>query len=260
MEGKRAFQILIGTGALLVLFGAWLLFSKEWTLAPETEIARVEISSGTVFLIRDHQRKLISRIQSIQHLDRIETGKLAQVIIRTPQDDTLRLFEDAAVVFDHQKNGLKVLLQHGEIIVENISERSQTYLIYQGEKLSLADYQSGGFKQKIPSMRSSKENENKISTNSSELSQEALHSFIQKNRVQFFKCYSSLLQKDSTAKGEVQLTLTILKNGKITQPTILQNFTEDKEFSTCLLQVLSRTEIPAFQGEPVTTIIPLVFE
>ncbi len=261
MEGTRSFQLLIFSGVLFVLVGAWLVFSRN-SISTGNEIARIEVTSGSAFLVRNHQRKPISRHQSIIHLDRVETSDTTQLVIQTPLGDHLRLFESAIVIFDQQQDHLLIQLLHGDLIVEEIAENSSAQIISQGEKYSLKNYQLGVHQQKISISQNANEEgkSEKKAADEQEISQESLRSFIQKNRVQFFKCYSSLIQREPASKGEVQLAMTILKNGKITQPSVLQNFTEDPEFKNCLLQVLSRTEIPAFRGDSLTTIVPLVFE
>lgn len=246
------------TGVLLVLSGFYMIFSQRHIGNSSKEIARAELLSGRASLLRNHQREPMYKLNPIFHLDAVETAETANVLVTLDSGDRFRIFENAHVVFDSQNDSISVLIKRGEVVVEHLTDSSPLYLIQNGQKISGLEFQVDGFaSQESHSLQILKPTtaENSESTPTAEL-----ENFIAKNKGQLFKCYSSLLQRKPQVKGEVQITMTVLKSGKIHQPEILIDFSQDDTFKNCLLQVISRTEIPAYKGDSITTVIPLVFE
>ncbi len=56
------------------------------------------------------------------------------------------------------------------------------------------------------------------------------------------------------------MSFTIEKSGKISNPNVASSQLNDNEFKACLFEVLKRIEFKAFEGEPISTVIPLNFE
>lgn len=271
---SRSLTFLLSFGFLLSALGVFLVFYSPKETPLGHEVARLEVLSGSFQVLRHQSKKNLDNLSPLFILDRVESGPESQGRLKTAKGDVFRLFDSQAFTLDQQGDELRIILHHGELILEEKSELNQTFIVWEGQKLSLDQYllkdvsalTSENSLSTVDSFETSEKPEaphmetKKPQESTASISAEQLREFIQKNRQQFFKCYSSLLQKEPEAKGEVRATLTILKNGKVTQPSIIQSFTENKDFKNCLIQVLSRTDIPAFQGQKITTIVPIVFE
>jgi hypothetical protein len=261
-------------GLVLSLVGFFFVFRSEQNVLSGKEIARLEVVSGSFQLFRNQNkisltRQKLNKVIPLFSLDRIESSPGSQGLLKTSRGDVFRLFDSQAFTLDEQNEEIRIILHHGELTLDQRSEEDQTFIVLNGEMLSLDQYFLRDLTSLTPPSPNNhhlpQENKNQSKETLSprspiSISRDQLRELIQKNRQQFFKCYSSLLQKEPKAQGEVRATLRILKNGKVTQPSIVQSFTENQEFKNCLVQVLSRTDVPAFEGEQITTIIPLLFE
>ncbi|MFZ4404287.1 MAG: AgmX/PglI C-terminal domain-containing protein [Pseudobdellovibrionaceae bacterium] len=88
-----------------------------------------------------------------------------------------------------------------------------------------------------------------------------IENILRGQRPLFFKCYSQLLQKGLSQRGQVSLSFFIEKNGRVKSPSVLSSQIQDVTFQSCLVEVLNRTEFKGFKGnESLQTIYPLQFE
>jgi hypothetical protein len=75
----------------------------------------------------------------------------------------------------------------------------------------------------------------------------------------FFKCYSRLLQKQNTAKGDVTLIFLIDNLGQISDLTIQTQLT-DEDFKRCVRDVVGRIEFRPFDGPQISAFFPMKFD
>lgn len=83
----------------------------------------------------------------------------------------------------------------------------------------------------------------------------------QKNHL--FRCYSSLIQKkqnNETPHGKIDLHFTVNNLGKVEDLMVLNTEIKDQKFQACLTQVIKRTDFQPFQGQKVSTLLPLRFD
>ncbi len=87
----------------------------------------------------------------------------------------------------------------------------------------------------------------------------------QKNH--FYRCYTTLIQKKSSKKldpnkleGVVELHFTVNSYGKVEDSLITQSEIKDKNFQSCLLQVIKRTDFQPFRGPSISTLLPFQFD
>jgi len=84
----------------------------------------------------------------------------------------------------------------------------------------------------------------------------------QKNHL--FRCYSSLMQKKNSVEdaphGKINLHFTVNNQGKVEDLMVLNSEINDKKFQSCLIQVINRTDFQPFQGQKVSTLLPLRFD
>jgi TonB family protein len=84
----------------------------------------------------------------------------------------------------------------------------------------------------------------------------------QKNHL--FRCYSTLVQqanaKSEAPQGKINLHFSVNNQGKVEDLLVLNSEIKDPKFQTCLIQVIKRTDFQPFQGQKVSTLLPLRFD
>lgn len=88
---------------------------------------------------------------------------------------------------------------------------------------------------------------------------------IAKQRNHFYRCYTALIQKltpknESRLEGKVDIHFTVNNYGKVEDALVAQSEIIDEKFKSCLLQVVKRTDFQPFQGQVITTLLPLRFD
>lgn len=80
----------------------------------------------------------------------------------------------------------------------------------------------------------------------------------QKNHL--YRCYENLIQKQRSAEGKIDLHFKVNNLGKAEDPMVVKSEIKDKTFQNCLIKIIQRTDFQAFQGQKVSTFLPLRFE
>lgn len=79
-------------------------------------------------------------------------------------------------------------------------------------------------------------------------------------RQPLIKCYAGNLKENSNSKGEVYLSFTIERDGKVSLVRILQESFKDEKFSKCISEVIERAQFDRFKGDPIIVNYPVYFE
>jgi hypothetical protein len=151
---------------------------------------------------------------------------------------------------------LLVILKHGDIKIEKVGTESW-FIAKNGERLPAAEY-NGSELQRAPLIPSLSKGVSPA--DEAGLSETEISSVMSGYRSAFFKCYTQLLQKNPSAKGDVSLSFTIENNGKMSAADVVSSHIQNDNFKKCLLEVLRRIEFRSFSGPPVSALFPLKFE
>lgn len=254
--------ILIG----IALIGLSYYFSTRAQTATiaETRLARVEKNSGKVSVLRNGytQRENIELRASVNNLDSIETTDLGEATLEFDSAYRVKILDNTLVtiekVDDPDDYHIVLIVKRGDVRVENFGREEALFIAKNGERVSATDYNGSSLSQ-TPVVAPTPV-ESMMSSDSSGLSEEEITSTMNSNRTAFFKCYTQLLQKDPSSKGQVTLSFSIENNGKLSMSEVTSSTINDQDFKSCLISVLQRVEFKSFSGPAISTLFPLKFE
>jgi hypothetical protein len=262
-------QLVIGFLLLgLVLVGLSAYFSYFAPKSAQTELllGRVERESGKAFVYRSGytQRENVDRRTNLYNLDSVETQETGEAILSFESAHKIRLSPNTTVtlerVDDAQGFHVVLILKRGDVHVDNVGREGDLFIAKNGERIAASDYNNSTLAQ--IAVKPPEPNEafsNPVPENQG-LTEDEINTVMNTNRSSFFKCYTQLLQKEPTAKGNVSLSFTIENNGKLSVTEITASQLQNEEFKKCLLEVLRRIEFRSFQGPQISTLFPLKFE
>lgn len=266
MEDKKL-SLIIGfavVGSIFVGLSLFLSNQKKQAGSAEFRLARVDRESGTVSVLRSGytEKENVDQRSAAFHLDSIETGDTGDAILSFESAYRARLLPQTLVtleqVGDQQDNHIVLILKRGDIKIENFGQEGELFIAKNGERISASDYNSSTLARETttPVVTSAAA----TVTAEAPLTEQEISQTMSNHRTSFFKCYTQLLQKDPTAKGDTSLSYTIQNSGKISQSEVTSTTLTTPEFKNCLLEVLRRIEFRTFSGPPISTLFPLKFE
>lgn len=251
--------LFLGVGFILV---GYLLSNSTVKKRSESilPVAQLEKLSGTVNLQRKDRLKpdITNDNESLSNLDMIETLANSQAEIIFPDGTSIRIDPESKIVLDRENNHPLIVLQKGKINLERYGNESKVTISYNGFRVSVKEWDTW-FDEQINSKRSGNRPIEAFPS-SKDLSEKFVAETIQNHKSKFLQCYHKLLQRTPGQTGSVTLAFTIEKNGRISNPHIASAALPDPIFRSCLIEALNRIEFKAFEGEPVSTVIPINFE
>ncbi len=266
---KDKSQLVIGFLLLgLVLVGLSTYFSYFAPKSNPTEIllARVERETGKAFIYRSGytQRENVDRRTDLFNLDSVETQETGEAIIAFESNHKLRLSPNTLVTLersdDPQNLAVTAIIKRGEVHVDNVGREGELFVTKNGQRIAAADYNNSALASAAVEKPVPNEAFSSPVPENQGLSEEEINNVMNNNRASFFKCYTQLLQKEPSAKGNVSLSFTIENNGKLSVAEVTASQLQNVEFKKCLLEVLRRIEFRSFQGPQISTLFPLKFE
>lgn len=225
-------------------------------------IGQVERSFGEVFTFRPgtELKRKVSKIEFISPLDSVETSDQSEARIALDNNGILRLLPESLVTFERleNKDGYRdvVVVQRGEIQVEDPGRDGELFVSKNGQQVAAKQYHHLAIsKEPVAAAQSQARTDSKVG-----LSEDEINSLVGAQRGNFMKCYTSLLQKDPEAKGELSLNFTIENSGKVGLIEVNSSRLQNDDFRKCLSSVLSRVQFRSFSGSAISTFFPLKFE
>lgn len=248
----------LGIGFILIAY--LLTNSYQKKLPSQKTIATVEKLSGEVFVTKKFKlkRRSVQEITSLNSLDTIETSENSKAEIVFPSGEKIHLLDNSKLLLDEENQNVQMILSRGDIEIQNYGSNEQISISYQGLKVQLREWEAYK-KNKVLSYEDQKKALNTFQSDQ-KLSENYVADLIQNHKQKFLQCYNKFLQKSPGITGSVTLSFTIEKSGKISNPNVASSQFKDNEFKSCLFEVLKRIEFKAFEGEPISTVIPLNFE
>lgn len=245
----------------LVLLGLSALLIQQKASSPEiNRLARVTHESGTVSLLHPNlsQKENIQYSAPLFHLDSVETDDTGDAYVEFEDNSRIRVFPNSLITLAKEDPRIIVILKHGDIKVEKTTS-DHLVIAKNGERVAAKDY-NGSELQQTPTSAALANVTPESPNKDKALTEQDISQVMNNYRAHFFKCYTQLLQKDSTAKGEVSLSFTVENNGKLSASDVVSSTIKNDEFKKCLLEVLHRIEFRSFSGPPISTLFPLKFE
>lgn len=253
-------------GLILVGLSTYFSFFSSKTIEKEIHLARIDRESGKVYALRSGytQKELIDKKVRLYNLDSVETMEIGEAVIAFESAYRVRLFNNTLVtlerVDDPQGFHVVLIIKRGEIRVENFGREGELFIAKNGDRVSATDYNGSPLAQATVNPPVPNEAFSNPAPAEQGLSEEEINTVMNNHRTSFFKCYTQLLQKEPSAKGNVSLSFTIENNGKLSVAEVTASQLSNEEFKKCLLEVLRRIEFRSYKGPVISTLFPLKFE
>lgn len=250
--------IFLFLGVGFISIGYLLSKPNSKTVSKPQMLGQIEKLAGNASLTRKNQSRShpLADSEPLMILDTIETHKQSRVELQIKDDTKIRLNAETKVVIDQERDIVLIILAKGSFSIESYGSQNQVSVSYQGQRIRLQEWEQWLAAQNTPGKRST------LSAygSSNKLSETIISDTIQAHKAKFLQCYNKLLQKTPGVSGSVTMAFTIERNGRVNNPTVASSVLSDNSFKACLFEVLNRIEFKAFDGEPISTVIPLNFE
>lgn len=264
---KNPLGLCAAAGTLLVVLGLWGGRSNR---APTTSpvagrpLARADLIHGPAELRRANASSKIDQRATLHRMDTVSTGAGGEVVIAFENGEEIRLLENSRVTIDKEAGRPLLIVKAGDFIPEKVLEsEASARVLRDGERRRLGEDHArpavnatSPVKKTEPQLAARKAPGGKLERLTADYIQDVLKS----NRGLFFKCYTHLLQRSPTSRGDATIALTIDATGRIKNAEIASSQIPDPEFRDCLSMAAKRVEFKTFAGEPVQAIFPLRFE
>ncbi|PIS11948.1 MAG: energy transducer TonB [Bdellovibrio sp. CG10_big_fil_rev_8_21_14_0_10_47_8] len=262
-------QLVIGflvLGLALVGLSTYFSFFAPRKTYQEIPLAKVQRETGKVYAVRAGytQKELVETRTTLVSLDSVETQDIGEALILFENSYQIRVFNNAMVtlekVEDQQDFHVVLIIKRGDIKVESFGRDGDLFIAKNGERISAAQYNSSQLAHAAVVPPVPVDNFSNPAPANEGLAEDEISTTMNEHRSSFFKCYTQLLQKDPTAKGQVSLSFTVENNGKLSVAEVTASDIKQDEFRQCLVEVLRRIEFRSFRGPPISTLFPLKFE
>ena len=263
-------QIILAVIAAGFLFLGVALFLNRWKMnASETEIrlGRVERERGETFIHRNstQQKEKVRGKAFIYNLDSIQTNEIGQAQVVFETGEKILVLENSILTIERIDNeedfSVLVILKKGDLRVDESTETSTLQISKNGDRVKAFDYNNSVLaKSDIKSPESFDPELPTEPIGSQGLSEAEINEKFTQNKSSFFKCYTQVIQKDPSIKGEVALSFTIENNGKLSVAEVVSSQIKNEDFKKCLVDVLKRLEFRNFSGPPISTLLPMNFD
>lgn len=257
LKGNIYTYIFLFLGIGFITIG-YLLSKPSKTSTKPQQLGQIEKLSGNASLTRKNQSRShqLADSEPLMVLDTLETHKQSRVELQFKNGSKIRLNQETKVIIDQERDVLLIILSKGSFTIESYGSQGNVSVSYQGQRIRLQEWEQWVASQNSPGKSAG------LSAYGSndKLSETIIGDTIQAHKTKFLQCYNKLLQKTPGVSGSVTLAFTIERNGRVSNPTVASSILTDTSFKSCLFEVLNRIEFKAFDGEPISTVIPLNFE
>jgi len=247
----------------LVLFSLLFFYKdKSSSTSNEKKLGYIQQQTGEVFVFDSNtlSKNKIARQSPIFHMDRIETADFGSGELVLNNTDSVLILDSSTIQVEQADSSDEILVTilKGDLQVKNFNAENQTLISKNGKRIFLKDYNESLLKKETTS--NEEKNTQDQNPPDTSVNTEMLIDALQRNKSAFYKCYTQLLQKNSEAKGLLEISLTITANGKTKDTQITTSEIKDQTFKDCVVEVTKRIQFPAFNGDSVSILFPIQFE
>lgn len=262
---QRQSQIILGIFVLGIFFvGLSLFFSRHTSssdLNQTVKVGSISRETGSLEVIKEglKQRTKVESKSDIHNFDSIETSEIGEANLTLENGYRLRIFGNSFVTVEqiNEVDNLRILLtlKRGDLRVDQVGRNKELIISKNGVQTEAEKYNDSEL-QKEPTKPTK---DSQTVSESAALSEAEIASTMTNHKNSFYKCYSKLLQKQNSAKGDVALTFLIENSGQISDLNIQTSFT-DEDFKRCLRDVVGRIQFKPYKGAQISTYFPLKFD
>ena len=253
------------SGFILILLATVLAI--YWGRGANTQIvlatADRELGKSFLFKAGFSKRELITDSIPVTNLDSIETQETGEVKISFLNGYVIKVKANSLVTIETNPESKETLitLARGKLLVESTGRDPQFFISKDGKKILATEYNK--FVSNLESGSSATNLETpeiQLPQGNGELTEDEINTYMNRQKSNFFKCYTQLLQTAPDAKGTLTLNFTIDRSGRVFDSQVQSTELPQSDFHRCLTEVLKRVEFRSFTGQNVTTVFPIRFE
>ncbi len=225
--------------------------------------AERELGKSYLFKAGFSKRELISDSAPVTNLDSIETQETGEIKINFLNGYVVKIRSNSLVTVeahDELKETL-ITIARGSLVVESLGRDPQFFISKDGKKILASEFNKyiASLEDGTPSLNADT-TEIPLPQGNGELTEDEINTYMNRQKANFFKCYTQLLQSTPEAKGTVTLNFTIDRSGHVLDSQVQSNELAQADFHKCLTEVLKRVEFRSFTGQNVTAVYPVRFE
>jgi TonB family protein len=268
-KNNKLILSLVVIGLLSLALSLFISTQTEKSNPNVQSIGRAQLNLGKAFVLRKNltRKEILTRKTSLFPEDSVETGADGDATLEFDSGDRLHMQENTLVTIDNENDRTVIIIKRGDIQVEAEGREGFVFISREGQRWSPADYES-----KYRKQQNANENLPEGAPAAAEivgpgtsapgtgLSQEFIQDTLRTHRPAFFRCYTQLLQKTPGIVGQVSVSFTIERTGKVSAAELASSTFADAPFKKCLIDAVRRVEFKSFNGEPISTVFPLKFE
>lgn len=264
-KAKLLISGLVVFGLMALGLSFWVQYRQQKKTAQQFRVAQVEHVTGNVWILSSgfEKKRKVDRMSALMPGETLETEDTGEARILFDNTATVRVFPESMILVE--RNDLSdniqdtLIVQRGDIRVEEPGRPGEFYISKNGTRVAAADYHKLALANEpiakpVPS----------VDPNSTEaeggLSEDEIVGILRAQRGNFMKCYTTLLQKQPDAKGDLSLNFTIENTGKVGLIEVASANLKDEDLKKCVTAVLARVQFRAFSGTPISTFFPLTLE
>lgn len=253
-------------GLILVGISTYYSFFAPQEQVQEIRLGRIERETGKAYVLRNGytQKENVDRKVNLFNLDSVETMETGEAILAFESAYRVRLSNNTLVTLekidDRESFHVLLIVKRGDVRVENFGREGELFIAKNGERISATDYNSSALARAPVEPPQPNEAFSNPAPKDQSLAEAEIATTMNNHRSSFFKCYTQLLQREPSAKGNVSLSFTIENSGKLSVAEVTASQLTNEDFKKCLLEVLRRIEFRSFKGPSISTLFPLKFE
>lgn len=264
-KSKWFIPSLVIAGLLFLALSLYMSTHLE-TQAPGVRVlARANFNSGEVFVLprgMNVKNPFVKGV-SLYYLDSLETGPNGDATLEFDSGFRIRVLDNVLLTLDQDGEKAVVILKRGDVQVEKFGTENSVLISKNGQRTTANEYQvsvrqdsgQNAFPEIAPEAEQAP-----VVANGESLSSDYIQDTLKRQVPAFDKCYKQLLQRTPGIVGQVVMTFTIEKTGKIVSAEASTSNIADVDFKRCLSEAIRRVEFKSFRGDPIVSTFPMTFE
>jgi hypothetical protein len=265
-KSKWFIPSLVAAGLFFMALSWWMSSRLETNAPGLRSLARIIYNSGEVAILHKNMtdKEELTKSKTLYYLDTIETGPNGDATLEIDSSYRIRILDNTMITLDQDGEKTVLILKRGDVQFESFGS-SQTLLVSRnGQRMSPNEYVSilkrDGNQSGFPELAPQVSEPPGFGDSNESLSSEHIQETLKRQIPALDKCYKQLLQRTPGVVGQVVLTFTIERSGKISSADTSTSTISDGDFKRCLTEVVRRVEFRSFVGDPITSTFPISFE